>query len=115
MDAVIESYNFGRIVIDGREFTSDVVIFPDRVDGSWWRKEGHVLGVDDVKEIVDAKPEVLVVGAGYSGLMKVNRKAKEQLRSSGIELIVTKTEEACEIYNELSKTRRAVAALHLTC
>ena len=111
---MIESYDFGRIVIDGREFRSDVVIFPDKVDGSWWRKEGHVLGVDDIRQIVDAKPEVLV-GTGYSGLMKVNRKTKEQLSHSGIQLIVAKTEEACEIYNEISKTRRAVAALHLTC
>jgi len=115
MDAVIESYHFGRIVIKGREFTTDVVIFPDRVYGSWWRNEGHVLSVDDIKEIIDAEPEVLVVGTGYSGLMKVNQEAKQHLRSSGIELIVAKTGEACEIYNELSRTRRAVAALHLTC
>jgi len=112
---MIESYCFGSIVIEGRKFLSDVVIFPDRVNGNWWRKRGHTLGVDDVREIVDAKPEVLVVGTGYSGLMKVNRETKEYLRSSGIELIVAKTEEACEIFNELSKTRRVVAALHLTC
>jgi hypothetical protein len=35
---MIESYDFGRIVIDGRKFGSDVAIFPYRIDGNWWRK-----------------------------------------------------------------------------
>ena len=112
---MIESYDFGRIVINGRKFTSDVLIFPDRVDGNWWRKEGHILDVDDVKEIVDAKPKVLVIGTGYSGLMKIRPETERYLNSSGIELIAAKTEKACKIYNELSKMRRVVAALHLTC
>ena len=112
---MIESYDFGRIVVDGREFGSDVVIFPDRIDGNWWRKEGHTLSVDDVKEIVEAKPEVLVVGTGYSGLMKIHPQTEQYLRSSGIELIAAETEKACRTYNDLFKSRRVVAALHLTC
>lgn len=112
---MIESYDFGRIIIDGRKFGSDVVIFPDRIDGNWWRKEGHTLSVDDVKEIVEAKPEVLVVGTGYSGLMKIHRETEQYLRSSGIELIAAKTDKACKTYNDLFKSRRVVAALHLTC
>lgn len=112
---MIESYDFGRIVINGRRFASDVVIFADRIDGNWWRKEGHVLSADDIKEIVEAKPEVLVVGTGYSGLMRTHPQTERYLKSSGIELVAAKTEKACEIYNELSKSRRVVAALHLTC
>jgi len=112
---MIESYDFGRIVINGRKFGSDLVIFPDRVNGNWWRKEGHILSVDDIEEIVDAKPEVLVVGTGYSGLMKIHPQTERYLKSSGIELIAAKTEKACKIYNELSKSRRVVAAFHLTC
>jgi len=112
---MIESYDFGRIVINGRRFGSDLIVFPDKVDGNWRRKEGHILSVDDVKEIVDAKPEVLVVGTGYSGLMKILPQTERYVKSSGIELIAAKTEKACKIYNELSKSRKVVAALHLTC
>jgi len=112
---MIESYDFGRIVINGRKFGSDLIIFPDRVNGNWWRKEGHILSVDDVKEIVEAKPEVLVVGTGYSGLMKIHPQTERYLESSGIELIAAKTEKACNIYNDLSKSRNVIAALHLTC
>ena len=112
---MIESYDFGRIIINGRKFASDVVIFRDRVDGNWWRKERHLLSVEDVREIVDTKPEILVVGTGFSGLMKIQPETEEYLRSSGIELMAAKTEKACQIYNDLSRSRRVVAALHLTC
>jgi len=111
---MIESYDFGRIVINGRKFGSDLIIFPDRVNGNWWRKGGHILSVDDVKQIFDAKPEVLVVGTGYSGLMKIPPQTERHLESLGIKLIAAKSEKACKIYNELSKSRNVVAALHLT-
>lgn len=112
---MIESYDFGRIVIDGREFGRDVVIYPERIDGNWWRKEGHTLSVDDVREMVEAKPEILIVGTGYSGLMKIHPQTEQYLRSSGVELIAAKTEKACKTYNDLSKSRKVVAAFHLTC
>lgn len=112
---MIESYDFGRIVVNGEKFGSDVIIFADRIKGNWWRREGHRLSVDDLKEIVEAKPEVLVVGTGYSGLMKIPPQTERYLKSLGIEFKAAKTERACKIYNELSKSRRVVAALHLTC
>jgi len=34
---MIESYSFGQMVIDGQEYTSDLIIFPDRINSSWWR------------------------------------------------------------------------------
>ena len=46
---MIESTAFGVMTIDGRTYTSDLIIFPDgRVQDGWWRKRGHVLGVDDI-------------------------------------------------------------------
>jgi hypothetical protein len=44
----IESYRFGEIVIDGQRHSEDVIIYPDRVDAKWWRKEGHSLALTDV-------------------------------------------------------------------
>ncbi|MDL1969074.1 MAG: hypothetical protein LWW97_11200 [Deltaproteobacteria bacterium] len=36
---MIESYSFGSIVVDGRKFISDLIIYPDgRIEASWWRK-----------------------------------------------------------------------------
>jgi len=34
---MIESYAFGSIVVDGRKFTSDLIIYPDgHIDTFWW-------------------------------------------------------------------------------
>ena len=46
---LIESYSFGKISINGKIYHSDVIIFPDRVYDSWWRKEGHILHLEDLK------------------------------------------------------------------
>lgn len=113
--AMIDSYGFGRIVIDGRLYTSDVIIFPDRVEDRWWRKEGHQLGVEDIEKVLQERPDVLVVGTGYSGLMKVLPETKERLASEGIQLIAENTRKACKTYNRLHESKRVAAALHLTC
>jgi len=112
---MIEFYDFGQITIDGRRFTRDLIIFPDRVRDGWWRREGHQLSMHDLKEVVEAKPEVLVIGTGYNGYMDVPSDVRDFFASREIELVVEKTSEACETYNRLAKSKRAVAALHLTC
>jgi len=112
---VIESYGFGRIVVNGRTYTSDVLIFPDHVEDGWWREEGHRLSVRDLKRVLEARPEVLIVGTGELGMMRVPEETAEFVRSEGIELVVKPTGKAVELYNEFSKTRRVVAAMHLTC
>lgn len=112
---MIDAYEFGRIVIDGKEFTSDLIILPERVDDTWWRKEGHNLNIEDLELVIRAKPEALVVGTGATGLMQVPDRTKHYIESKGIKLIVGSTGEACEQYNRLSRTAKTVAALHLTC
>ena len=113
---MIESYDFGRIVVDRKEYTTDLIIFPNRVKAGWWRKQGHRLDIEDIEEVVEERPQVLIVGTGYSGLMKVPAETKRYLEEQGIELIIQPTKQACETYNELIQSgKRAVAAFHLTC
>jgi len=112
----IEDYRFGRIVIDGRPYTSDVIVFYDRVKDGWWRNEGHELCTADLWEVVQEKPEVLVVGAGQSGSMRVLPKTEEYLEQQGVKLIVERTAEACQTFNRLCRSgEKVVAALHLAC
>ena len=49
----IDKYNFGSITINGKEYTKDVIIFPDRVSAPWWREEGHNLSLKDLKEVIN--------------------------------------------------------------
>jgi len=112
----VESYSFGEIVIDGRRYTSDVIIRPDGVLDNWWRKEGHKLHFEDLDKALEVKPEVLVIGTGYAGLMRVPKEVRQKLAEAGIEVVVQSTRKAWKTYNELvEKGRRVVAAFHLTC
>lgn len=110
----IESYNFGRIRVNNTEYTSDVIIFPDRVLHTWWRKEGHLLHMEDLTEVLRYSPDTLIIGTGYSGVMRVPEDLVKKLQSMGIQVVVQKTTEAVETYNS-SESIKKVAALHLTC
>ncbi|MFQ6059953.1 MAG: Mth938-like domain-containing protein [Thermoplasmata archaeon] len=111
----IESYSFGRIVIDGISYTSDVILSEGRINSSWWRRKGHLLTPEDLEEALDAEPELLVIGTGYSGVMKVPEETREFLRLRGIDYVIQRTEDACRTYNREVQKRRVVATLHLTC
>jgi len=113
--STIDSYQFGEIVIDGKKYSSDVIIFPDKVIDNWWRKTGHELCPEDIAEISKEKPEVLIVGCGASGMMKVLPELEKMAKNQGIELIVETTDKACDTYNRLRHSQRLVAALHITC
>lgn len=111
----ITHYSFGRITVNGNTYTSDVIIYPDRVDSSWWRKEGHLLQTADIKDVMTAKLPVLIIGTGAYGAMKVPEKTLDYLKSNGVEVHYYNTGKAVELYNRIAPKKPAVAALHLTC
>lgn len=112
---MIDSYSFGNIIIDGNKFTKDLIIYPDHINSSWKRITGHLLAEDNITEILDYKSEVLIIGTGSRGLMKVDDKVKDKLKALGIEFKIKKTAEAVEEYNRIYKDKKVVCALHLTC
>ena len=113
--SIIDSYQFGLIVVSGKRYTSDVIIFPDRVKDDWWRKIGHELCRDDIAEAITENPEVLIVGTGAFGLVKVLPEVKESVEAQGVKLVMETTDKACHTYNQLCHSQKVVAALHLTC
>ena len=112
---MIDSYQFGNVVVSGKKYTSDVIISFDGVKDSWWRKTGHELCLDDIAEVITENPEVLVVGTGAAGLMKVLPQVEEAAQTQGIKLIVETTDKACNTYNRFCRSQKLVAALHITC
>ena len=112
---LIESYSFGSIVIDGQRYSSDVLVHSDGVQDGWWRREGHHLQLEDLDDIVQRSPDVLVIGTGTFGKMKVCSELKADLERRGIGVIAARTPVAVREYNELRNEGEVVAALHLTC
>jgi hypothetical protein len=111
----IDDYRFGEIVINDKPYFSDVVVYPDRVDPSWWRREGHYLSKEDVSGIAVAKPDILIIGTGQSGAMEVPESTVDFLESHGITVHVEKTGQAVELFNTRPKDKIVIGAFHLTC
>lgn len=114
---MIESYDFGRISINSETYTKDVIIFPDRVQANWWRKEGHLLQLEDLKNAVEeVEPEIVVVGRGKFGVMKISSEVQNFLQSKHIALHAEKSDKAVELFNEFAGSgKRVLGAFHLTC
>ncbi len=112
----ITQFSWGKIVIEGDTYTSDVIVYPDRVDASWWRKEGHNLHIEDLKGIMDANPEILIIGTGVLGVMKVPKETIAYLESKGTHIYIERTGKAVDLFHTFQKDRKnVIAALHLTC
>ena len=112
--ARIDHYEFGRIVVDGREETNDLIILPHRVVRNWWRQEGHALVLDDLAEVLGDLPSHLVVGTGADGRMRPDPDTLQQLHNRGLTVEALPTGQAVRRFGELDPANTA-AALHLTC
>ena len=113
----IDSYSFGSIQIDGKDYSMDVILLGGDVNSPWWREAGgHVYAVEDFEESAGAAPEVVVLGTGYFGRVKVLDETIEALAEAGSEVVVERTGGAVECFNRFAEEGRDVAAaLHLTC
>ncbi|MCK4715927.1 MAG: hypothetical protein KAT54_03900 [Candidatus Marinimicrobia bacterium] len=111
----IKNYKFGSMTIGNITYHNDLIIFPNKIKSNWWRNEGHNLQMEDIQEVLSFKPEVLVIGTGKFGLMKVDNNMVKTLDEQGIKLIVEKTSKAVEKFNAIQEEASTVAAFHLTC
>jgi hypothetical protein len=114
---MIDSYSFGNIVIDKMAYKNDVIVFPDRVQPEWWRKEGHHLQLEDIQHAIDdCRPRSLVVGTGKFGIMRVSNEVIQYCEDRDIRFYAEATEKAVKMYNRLILTDdKILGAFHLTC
>ena len=110
----IAGYRFGRVTVDGREVTRDVIVLPDRVVENWWRRDGHELAWVDLEDVADELPERLVVGTGADERMRPDPEVFDRLKERGVEVECLQTDQAVTRFAELDPANTA-AALHLTC
>lgn len=112
----IESYSFGCLVVNGKTYTSDLILLPNgRVLSDWWRKEGHKLCVEDIKPYLDEDVKFVVVGTGAYGCMVVLDEVYDWVESMGLSLEVKPTAEAVKVYNRICDAGNTMGAFHLTC
>jgi len=113
----IESYTFGEIRIDGVDYRTDVILLGHTVHSPWWREAGgHVFAPGDLELLISAAPEIVCLGTGYFGRVKVEPSTRQAFVDAGTTVVVERTGPAVEEFNRLvQEGRDAAAALHLTC
>jgi hypothetical protein len=113
---MIETYTFGRMVIDGKTYQQDLIIHQGKVLANWWRKTGHRVIPADLQDILRPKPDILILGKGMPGLMKATTELRKYLEQEDIQLIEEPTATAFKTYNKLYQEGKNVSAgFHLTC
>ena len=113
---MITDFSFGRIVANGQTCNNDIKIVQGTLVPDWWRKSGHTVEIADVQEALDTELDILVIGKGQPGYMKISDSLRELLAEKNVKLIEEPTPKAIETYNRLYKEgRRVSGGFHVGC
>ncbi len=107
----INSTKFGEVTINGRTYYSDVIVFWDgRIE---YVEKDYFIDVDDVMKILENKINILIIGTGQDGSVRVSEKLRELAEDMKIKMFELKTPDAIELFNGFaSQNRRVVAIIH---
>lgn len=111
---------WGYLEIEGIGRVRDAKLWPGGGRAWDWNETGtdHTPGIspDDVAELLEYDPEVVVLGLGREGALQVQPEAQASLERGGVAVVKQETADAIEHYNALAAEGRMVAALiHSTC
>ena len=117
MQPKINVYDFGYIDVDGVEYSRDIVISPTKgVVANWWRREGHRISIEDVKDYLFEPVDLVIFGVGFYGMVKVDEDVIEFYRSKNIDVVIKDSMKAVEEYNKaIEAGKRVLLFIHLTC
>lgn len=116
----IDEVSFGSVTVGGEAQENDLHI---RADGrarrrrkNWARKEygtSHIIGPRELKRALRGDPALLIIGAGFDGMVRLADEGRELLEERGVAWRLLPTPDAVEAWNA-AEGRRALI-LHVTC
>ena len=111
---MITEHKFGSFVVDGKKYLGDMKILDSLV--RFWDRRKHTVSFEDIKDILDKRPEVFVIGTGNSGYLVVPPEIRDYIYSRRIALFIDTNEKAIQKYNDsLLQNKRTCALFHATC
>jgi len=110
----LDGTSFGSITISGKKHDHDVYVF---WDGTVERRVGdHTIPARQMEYIVEKKPEIIIIGTGQFGVVRVPSESEKLAREQNIEVVKARTPQAIGIFNEAMKQGKRVSAIiHVTC
>jgi len=118
--AKIDELTFGSMVVEGKRYRRDVLIFTDgtvkRRKGGFLMLGSHKIKKQELEELSQGQPEIIIVGTGTNGAACVTPEAESWAKGKNLSLVVQPSYDAVARLNELAEQRKKVAALiHITC
>lgn len=118
--AKIDELTFDSIVIEGKQYGRDVLIF---LDGTVKKRSGdflmfgsHEIRERELKELSHGQPEAIIVGTGTDGAAHIAAEAESWAKANNVSLLVQPSYDAIVKLNELTEQKKKVAGLiHITC
>jgi len=118
--ANIDKLSFGSIIIEGKKYSRDVLIFADgrvkKRKGGFLMFGSHNIKKEEIEELAQGEPETIIAGTGTSGKASLAPEVEDWAREKNLNLIVQPSYEAVTRLNKLTEQKKKVAALiHITC
>ena len=110
----INSMKFGEIMIDNKTYYSDMIVWWDgRVE---YREKSHIFGVNELSKIASKNIEMVVVGTGTEGILKIEEDVESVAEEMNIQVFVDTSPKAIEMFNAFqNEGKKVVAVIHATC
>jgi len=118
--AKIEKFSFGSIVVDGKKYRRDVLIFADgtvkKRTGGFLMFGSHKIKKRELETLTQGQPETIIVGTGTDGIAHIASDVESWTVGKNLNLLVQPSYNAVAKLNELIGQKKKVAALiHITC
>ena len=117
----INATTFGAITINGKIYDHDVII---RLSGAVEKRRkrlskemygtSHIVSKAEAKFVFEDDCELLIVGAGQDGNVRLSPEAIEYFDKKHCRVVLQRTPEAILTYNKSSQKKKA-ALMHVTC
>ena len=118
--AKIDNFSFGSIVVEGKKYSRDVLIFGDgtvkKRKGGFFMFGSHRIKKKEIEELIQGQPETIIVGTGTNGAANIGPEVESWAKEKNLSLIVQPSYDAVAKLNKLTEQQKRVAALiHITC
>jgi len=118
--ARIDELTFGSIIIEGKKYRRDVLIFADgtvkKRKGGFLMFGSHKIKKQELEELSQGQPEIIIIGTGTNGVAHIAPEVENWAKGKNLSLLVQPSYDAVAKVNELAEQIKKVAALiHITC
>jgi hypothetical protein len=117
-ETAITHYSFGKMVIDGKTYRSDVAILPGGKVSRWsFELSSHEIWAEHLRDFVSDRVGTIIIGTGFGGRAALTAPARDmidKLKAEGVVVHIDLTSDAVQLYNASPK-KGLLAFFHLNC